>query len=297
MYPGGLRRATFEAERRGTLPFSFPKKELANNMTSTKTQTAFALAMALAALSACAGGSPTGGSQMPFANAQADASAAITHTRIGRNTANFTYVTSATGTSAVATCPSGYEVVGGGFSNGTGSNIAVSHFTSTDDGWKSSAINNQPVTSFAVCLSPPLPPSEYITTAFTNQFNAVAQCTNTSTFELSGGGFKYNSSGPTNSYLEDTVDWIIASTDQESGDVYGVCLKNWVADYEVAYVPSQDSTATCSSPLVAIGGGWQSNNWPGVVTLSRFTNDHSGWHVKVTGTNLKVMAYAACAVN
>ena len=181
--------------------------------------------------------------------------------------------------------------------------MVQSHFTSTDDGWKSVAKNNQPITSFAVCVNKNFVTTNYVTTPWTNQQFGSAECNPSNpNQEVTGGGFGFESGSTGGSYPATVQAWNATSNDESkdvSGTAYAVCSNQPYYEYQEVYVPSQNNIATCPNNYQVIGGGYVTNlGDPNlIVTLSRPTNDNSGWHVALTGdSNVKASAFAVCAI-
>ena len=161
----------------------------------------------------------------------------------------------------------------------------------------------QPITSFAVCVNKNFVTTNYVTTPWTNQQFGSAECNPSNpNQEVTGGGFGFESGSTGGSYPATVQAWKRRLTMNPR-----MCLERLTQSARISHTTSIRKYMCLRRIILlraltyhqVIGGGYVTNlGDPNlIVTLSRPTNDNSGWHVALTGdSNVKASAFAVCAI-
>lgn len=243
-------------------------------------------------LAACSGFQTA--SQVPSANAAQSNLPIGTHQARSsmRPNVTYTYVKSSPGTTATAQCPTGDDVIAGGFANVSQTqNTTDSHWANSHTAWTAS--NPYSVYAYVICAGSGAVNTHYFTAAFSSGLGGGAGC-NTGQ-EVSGGGFSLTSGTIAADYPPSSSGWTVDTyANQGAGTAYAVCTTDSYT-YEFTAFGS-DETAQCPASDVVVGGGFVENNGPEksdfVPYLSHYANNHTAWRAAATGNTL--IAYAVC---
>ncbi len=210
---------------------------------------------------------------------------------------------------AVATCPSGSIVTGGGFA-GSSSLLVYSSFSSTN-GWKAAAKNlsASPLTlnAYAECLSNTTGTTQQVysqtTAPASGMGHVVINCP--SGRVITGGGFVSNphllvfSNSATGNGWE--VDVQNQSSSSQLVNAYAICLSGTsgstqqvVNQVNVAGSSNGNSIKACPATTLLTGGGYAGNS--NLIVFSDAATS-SGWQVfahNISGTSQLLNSYAVC---
>jgi hypothetical protein len=225
-------------------------------------------------------------------------------------------ISAGTSGSALAECPSGSIVTGGGFASPSSLSTEVYTQSKQGNGWQVYLYNNtsssQLVNAYAICLSGVS--GGAATTQVVNQVSVAANTTGSATATcasgvLTGGGFASQSNLSTKVYthFKQGNGWQVylsnKTTSSQLVNAYAICLTG--AGTSSTQVLKQVSVpagttgfavAECPSGTLLTGGGYASQPDPGTKVYTQ-SKEGNGWRVymnNTTGSSQLLNAYAIC---